>query len=241
MLKLRPNTTDLMAFTEVFLENEYRLPDRMDGMRVIDAGAHIGCFTLACLCRGARVICAYESDPESFRRLDDHFCWAPEVHAYHGAMWRSDKPEHYVKVGKHPNDNNPAANGAFVPDPTIRVRAYALDEVIDYRGPFHFAKFDIECSEYPVLLTSKRLAEIPAICGEWHSGNGDPAVYGLGDWSPQHLRRALRDLGFTCEFMSLTDFPFQGLFWAWQGVYPFKTRQPLPRHAWEYSTTGATR
>ncbi len=233
MLKLREATNDLMVWKEVFIENEYRLPDRMDGMSVIDVGAHIGTFALACLCREALWVDAFESDPQNQELFALAFANL-SANCDCAAVWRSDLGEGapFIKVGPHPYLlTNPAAGGAFVPHPSIEVRAIGLDVIIGryIPGQIHLLKLDCEGSEYPILLTSKRLGEIPAICGEWHTI--DPSVsdpFGLGEWSPYRLRDHLTDLGYTCEFVLQSDYPFQGLFWAWKGSSPFKPRRTQP-------------
>ncbi len=215
MLHLRPNTTDLMAFVEVVIENEYRLPHRLDGVRVLDIGAHIGTFALACLIRGAHSVRAYESDPSNFRVLNHSDMEPYHVSRVQGAVWRSDRPENEILVGPHTESHNPAANGAFVKEPTTSVPAFSLDDVIFRQGPFDLMKLDCEGSEYPILLTSELLFEIPAICGEWHTVPPERSRdLDLGEWSPYRLRDHLTNLGYSCRFVMQRDFPFQGLFWA---------------------------
>ncbi len=233
MLTLRSNTTDAQVFSEVCLDNVYRIPDRMDGMRVLDVGAHIGCFTHACLYRGTAAIYAFESDPGNCQRLNWHFGDVVGVQIHQAAVWRSDDLAGTLLVGSYPLAHNPAANGVFAGGTKFLAIAQSLDGIIHAYGPFDLLKLDCECSEYPIVFTSQRLVEIPAICGEWHTGVGDAnGIFGLGDWTPQHLRQHLRDLGYTCEFMFQRDFTHQGMFWAWKGPCPFKKlRAGVGRHA----------
>ncbi len=226
MLKLRADTTDLMCFREVVLENEYHLPDRMDGWKVLDVGAHIGCFALACLIRGAKHIHCFESDQESYDQLN--LSGMTKISTHNEAVWRGDLNVAVmsIDVGKHPQKHNPGANGAFVPYPKTRVEARSLDTILHWPGyqPFDLLKLDCEGSEYPILLSSKRFSDVPAICGEWHTV--DPAKsrpFGLGEWSPQRLRTHLCEAGYTCEFVQQVNYPHQGLFWAWKDrENPFK-------------------
>ncbi len=226
MLKLRLDTTDLMVFREVVLENEYRLPDRMDGWSVLDVGAHIGCFALACLIRGAKLVECYESDPDNFKQLDAFSLPYDDLYHHELAVWRSDKVEPQIRVGRHTQRENYAANGPFVANPDHWVQSRPLDSLIHTTGLFTLLKLDCEGSEYPILLTSKRLGEIPVLCGEWHTVS--PAAsrpVGLGNWSAYHLRSHLEGLGYTCAFVQMVNYPLQGLFWAWKDrPCPFKLR-----------------
>lgn len=63
---LRSETNDAEIWGSVYVKNEYRLPDRMDGWAVIDVGAHIGAFSRAAAERGAKVQ-AYEPARECVR------------------------------------------------------------------------------------------------------------------------------------------------------------------------------
>lgn len=68
-MKLRPDTWDQRIALSVLGHNEYGLPRWMQGQTVVDIGAHIGSFTIACRKRGASLIHAYEPDPENFQLL----------------------------------------------------------------------------------------------------------------------------------------------------------------------------
>src|SRR3990167_10921219 len=69
ILRLRPNTWDSQIVENVYVRNEYSLPNNMRGKIVVDIGAHIGSFALACAKRGASKIYCFEPDPENFELL----------------------------------------------------------------------------------------------------------------------------------------------------------------------------
>ncbi len=228
MIPLRPGTSDVHVWKEVFIENEYRLPDRMDGWRVLDVGANIGTFTLACLVRGAVEIESFESDPENYAILEKalkHRFWA-DVRPSHAAVWRSDVDPGEIMVGKH-SWEIPAANGAYVGTTNIPVPTVPLDEEIramDFDGKgVDLLKIDAEGSEFPILLTSKELGRVRSICGEWHEVCDEVSARdGLGEYTGNRLRDHLILQGFTTDFR-LGKCGYQGPFWATRLPYnPFK-------------------
>lgn len=59
---------DQSVYESVYLANEYQLPADMTGWRVLDIGAHIGCFAGLAAERGAQVV-AYEPAPHNYQAL----------------------------------------------------------------------------------------------------------------------------------------------------------------------------
>lgn len=70
--QFRPNTQDEDIYNEVYVKNCYKLPDDLTGKVIVDIGANIGCFTIACLERGASRVIACEPDHENFKLLARH-------------------------------------------------------------------------------------------------------------------------------------------------------------------------
>lgn len=69
-MRIRPNTWDANIVEAVLVRNEYALPTRMDGQIVVDIGAHIGAFAVACMKRNAERVVCFEPDPENFELLN---------------------------------------------------------------------------------------------------------------------------------------------------------------------------
>jgi FkbM family methyltransferase len=61
----RPGTADEVVLNLVLANNRYQFPSDMEGMTVIDIGAHIGSATMWCGFHGATVY-AYEPAPENY-------------------------------------------------------------------------------------------------------------------------------------------------------------------------------
>ncbi len=68
-MQIRPNTWDGFIIQKVMVENEYALPADLKEKTVLDIGAHIGAFAVACQKRGAKTVICYEPDPENFALL----------------------------------------------------------------------------------------------------------------------------------------------------------------------------
>ncbi len=64
----RDGTWDQRIIDQVLIRNEYRLPADMKGWAVVDIGAHVGAFAVACKERGAEIR-AYEADEDNFEVL----------------------------------------------------------------------------------------------------------------------------------------------------------------------------
>ncbi len=77
---LRPDTDDADIWESVYVANEYKLPERMDGMTVLDIGGHIGSFTRACVDRGAKKVIALEPAAMNIEQFGKN---VPEVVAGH--------------------------------------------------------------------------------------------------------------------------------------------------------------
>ena len=69
-MRIRPGTWDSIIVKQVLVDNEYGLPADMSGLTVLDIGAHIGSFAVACMRRYAKRVVCYEPDPENFVLLE---------------------------------------------------------------------------------------------------------------------------------------------------------------------------
>jgi FkbM family methyltransferase len=175
-------TQDAEIFREVVELNTYGLPGAFRGDEVIvDIGANVGAFTYAVLIRGAREVHAFEADRGNYecaaRNPRD---FGDRVRLHHAAVWRSDRRDrviHFNFLGA-----NEARTGCGHVLDTGRgqsVRAEPLDDVIRAiargGGRIDLLKIDCEGSEYPILLTPRRLHRVDRIIGEFHNfASGTP-------------------------------------------------------------------
>jgi FkbM family methyltransferase len=225
----RPGTMDRAIFDDVVNRNEYRLTPRLGPADVVvDIGGHIGSFSYAALRRGAGRVFAFEAEPGNFEVLRANLSpFGERAAVRHLAVARSDQAPTHLWYS-YPADRAHTGGGGICCRPTdCCVPAVAFDSVMDdvtHRGArrVRLLKLDCEGSEWPILLTSRRLGLIEAICGEYHLADyrGPLRVSGYDAYSPDVLRDFLTAQGFGVEVtpprLSV------GLFFARRpGVAPF--------------------
>jgi FkbM family methyltransferase len=151
---------------------------------ILDIGAHIGIFSHLCHRRGSRRIVAFEPDPVSHALLRRNLGGRPGVRLESRAVFRSDHPQQPIQL--RPSDRSPTNSGSVTlmfdgrgigldtqqlsgpPAPRDAVEAIAFDQVLRDCGRVRLLKLDCEGSEFPILLTSRELARVDEIVGEYH-------------------------------------------------------------------------
>ncbi len=206
----RGTAFDVIALQSVYHGNEYRLPARFEASDVIvDVGAHIGAFTLACAQRGAGRIIAIEPHPQNYRylvanTLDHADAGRVEIHETAAGPW--GPCEAWTTLVQPPGAYH-TGGWCAVLGQGFRVRQTAFADLLP-AGPIRLLKFDCEASEWAILDTmpdaaAKRVAEM---VGEYHL-----AQLG-GTYSVDWLRWRLERWGFTVEIEEGS--PEIGHFWA---------------------------
>lgn len=217
----RPHTLDDWIFDEVVLRNEYRLPDRMDGALVLDIGAHIGCFTYACACRGAAEVWCVEAEPGNCAILRQNLSALP-IPGLHsvilGAAWRNDEQITTLRIS---NGGFNTGGGRISVDAGSETPVYPFDELVKLatgrgRRRISLLKLDCEGSEFPILYTSRQLALIDSICGEYHLAVSKHPAFRVEKHQNDlaDLRRRLEDEGFSVEMNAPDPATGLGHFWA---------------------------
>ncbi len=171
--QLRHGTQDKEVYDQVVLNNQYRLPDTLPGDSVIiDIGANVGAFAVACLARGAGTVVCFEPCPLNFQQLMANVSpWPGQAPCFNAAVWRSDKREKIKFVSPGAN----TACGAVTAHEVIgaEVTAMGLNELIYHvtnggERRVNILKIDAEGAEYPILYTCKNLSLVDEIIGETH-------------------------------------------------------------------------
>jgi FkbM family methyltransferase len=173
--KFRPGTNDVNIFDDAS-NRDYRLPDILNtGEAIVDIGAHTGGFIHGCLKRGATNIYAYEALEENYNIAKQNFEEEIKngmVKLYNIAVWRSDRPKTTLHNSGYrrdvPHQNTGISNVIGENITGTPIETISLDEIINAVGHIKLLKIDCEVSEYPILLTSKKLSSIDYICGEYH-------------------------------------------------------------------------
>jgi len=199
---IREGTQDALMYREVVVENEYGLPQRLGPQDVVvDVGAHIGCFALAALTRGAgRVVCL-EPDPDNFRLLATNTKpYSDRVRLVQAACWGTPAPPEGLRLAQIARrllgGVRATAMPTCVPGTGDAVGAVSLDDLLEELPPrVALLKLDCEGSEWPILFTSEGLARVERIVGELH-----PRLVRRewSDWdcTAQGARRRLESVGF---------------------------------------------
>jgi len=213
--QLRPGTIDESVYRAVVEENVYRLSERLSPLGVVlDVGAHIGCFSWSCWVRGATRIEAFEPDRENAKIARQNLK-PTSVAVRRLAVWRSDRGHGvlrysgYTKMlpdGPDPVGVNTGGGDVFAQSGP-RIKTVGLDQIIADRE-ISILKLDCEGSEYPILLTSKKLKQVRAIIGEYHLKKMIPSfarVPGIDSYSVGTLAELFARLRFKVEFVPYPD------------------------------------
>lgn len=203
----------------VWKDNEYDVPERFapDSV-VLDIGAHVGAFTYMAAERGAGTVLAFEASPLNFTMLSNNTSRWPQVQVKNIAVWRSDISVESVNLCVPVGDNSggfscaaePVEGGAYE-DHVWVIPAISLDSVLEGLEKVDFMKIDCEGSEWPILLTSKLLAQkVKYITGEYHQFlSAPPAHIALPGHEKgffiEDLVQHLWGLGYTVTFQKVNE------------------------------------
>lgn len=217
---LRPETIDRRVFRHVVIDNEYNLPERFSPSDIIlDVGAHIGSFSYAVLKRGAGTIYSCEPNAANFSLLKNNLApYSQRVHLLPHAVWRSDQPAGQLHF-HNPGDARNTGEGRVSFKATAEsVSTIPFDEVIaratEGGRRIKLLKMDCEGAEWPILLTSRKLHLIDAICGEYHL-DACPETFSIpncGNFTCDLLEGHLGREGFQVQTLPMEPRPD---LWGW--------------------------
>ena len=188
---------------------------------VVDVGAHIGAFTALVHVLGSRAIHAFEPDVANHARLCDTASGLDGVIVHRRAVFRSDRSSGSISLPSSGSrgDNTGSVNVVFggrgfdveaqmldIPthDRFDSVGTVGLDDVLVELGRVRLLKLDCEGSEFPILLTSRRLDLVDEVVGEYHAIDDGLAsslvdaarLDGLRSYEPAMLAVTLTAAGF---------------------------------------------
>ena len=187
-IKLRVNSTDLMALTHVWLIQEYSNPDFKinDTDIIIDVGSHIGLFSLFAsqFCKNGKIYC-FEPVKENFDLLSSNIELNQITNIVSFNLAVSDEST-IVKIFIN---NDESGHSMFYPTSTaINIRSITLKKIFDDNNieECNFLKLDCEGAEYNIIdsLPNDYFTKIKKMIIEYH----------LADTKPELLERLIKKL-----------------------------------------------
>jgi FkbM family methyltransferase len=151
---LRPDTSDLYTFDQVFIQDQYRLKYPFEPQTIIDAGANIGLSAVYFSHRfpKARIV-AVEPDKANFAVLKQNCADYPHIHAHCAGVWSADS---YLKIINTDATNNSFQVVETTPDDANALPAISIPTIMKQQGwpVIDLLKIDIEGSEKEIFSTN---------------------------------------------------------------------------------------
>jgi FkbM family methyltransferase len=201
---IRPATQDVDIFKEVYLHDEYGVADWVrPGDRIIDIGAHIGCFALKCAEHGAGLIHCYEPHYGNRRVLNNNAVIIPSETSVIGlaiaaphckfALMVNAKPTHTACHRAAADNSGPP----YGPAASTRVMCSSLSSAVSRMlGKIRLLKIDCEGSEFDAIkdpdVEWSRVDRVVMEIHEIRRHEDKVAALLSNDWFSTHFR----SLGF---------------------------------------------
>lgn len=195
MFKFRNGTMDAYIFYQVVHSNEYQLKNDLSKYNVLDIGAHIGSFSVACFNRNAQQIKAYELHPENFIICQENLKGKADVFnvGVLGCQFGSENET----VGYSDLTSNTGQHRVNFDEKEKIVSTVIFDNILEdiLNGYENIIKLDCEGSEYDIIYSSKKLDRVNNIVGEYHN-NIDTPESSIFDYNGKTLMAFLQSEGF---------------------------------------------
>lgn len=200
---VRPGTTDVVVFNDIYRGGEYDWSFPVSPQTIVDAGAYTGLSTafLATRYPDAKII-AIEPDEKNFELLALNTARLSNVHAVHAALWIESGEVSLRDPGGGAwsfrlaeSDKSGRGNSPEGIDGTMSVTAVTIADVMQDHGlaKIDLLKLDIEGCEKELFENSAPwIGNVQAICLELHDrfkAGCSRAFYKAVDDFPVELRR----------------------------------------------------
>jgi len=228
-MQFRPGTLDKWIYDRVYTYNEYNISDNMvEDKIIVDIGSHCGYFSKLCLDKGAKKVFAFEIDKLNYElSRENNKEYKDKFHPVRCAVWKSGVESRIINYGDYSLWNgklNTGGLGIVFQGGENRTFTTSLDRIItnitEKYGGIDLLKIDAESSEWPILLTSNYINQIPVIVGEYHEIGGkfddhDPEVLDLGysSYTSYLLGLFFEHMNYEFKHTRYTDLNI-GNFWA---------------------------
>lgn len=181
----RTGTWDADIFRGIVEFNEYKIPNNLSNIKVIDIGGHIGSFSWLAAKNNAKEIFYCEALKENFdigmQWINESFYKqkiknSPVFATFNVAVWKDDDNDKltFLKSNNEINTGGGSVMTSEVRDEEYQVNTFPFDDILRLRLYKNktkekvLLKLDCEGSEFPILFGAKNLDDIDYICGEYH-------------------------------------------------------------------------
>ena len=177
---------ELHGLREVFVQGDYEVSLPRAPEVILDLGGNIGAASVYFATRWphAQVI-VLEPDPDAYKRLARNTSPFARVRALQMAATGEGGEATLYRTGHTLTSSLLPESGG---EGSLPVQAASLDWILDgpCGGSVDLVKFDIEGSEYAVMLSSDRRAKIPILVGELHEDLMGCSLDAFADLFPDH-------------------------------------------------------
>lgn len=177
-IRLRVNSTDLIAFTHVWLIQEYTSPEFEihDDDIVLDVGAHVGLFSLFAsqFCKNGKIFC-FEPIKENYEQLMENIKInnIKNIIPFNCAV--SDQTK---KIKIYLNDDESGHSMFLENSNYVEVDSISIIDIFENNSieKCNFLKLDCEGAEYPIIesLSENHLKRIDKTVIEYHMADTQP-------------------------------------------------------------------
>ena len=195
-MKIRVNSTDLMALTNVWMIKEYNIENFniTENDKIIDVGAHIGLFSLLAsqFCKSGKIF-SFEPTRENFDLLVANLELNQIKNVFPFNLAVSKNP---TKVDLFLHDDQSAHSVVSKSTKTIRVQSTSLQSIFDKNNieSCKLLKLDCEGAEYEIIdsLPSEYFQRIENMVIEYHLADSRPELV-------KNLINKIQNMGFKIE------------------------------------------
>jgi FkbM family methyltransferase len=153
-INLRPRTSDIQVFEEIFLQDEYRIPVAASPRLIIDGGANIGLASLyfAKQYPDAQII-AVEPELSNIQMLKVNTAGYPAISVLEAGIWHDHNP---LKI-ENPDVSKCGFRLTQTESAEASVSSLRVDDILNLTGldSIGILKLDIEGSEKEILQHSQ--------------------------------------------------------------------------------------
>jgi FkbM family methyltransferase len=149
-IRIRPNTTDLAVFKEIFIKGELKLSEKINPKLIIDCGAYVGFSSLYMSNRYLNaIIYAIEPELKNYNALLSNCSHEKRIKPINAAIWDS---EAILEIETGEGEWNFKTKEVKIPNSNT-IRGITIQNILNVSGmnSIDILKVDIEGAEYQLF------------------------------------------------------------------------------------------